>query len=74
MEQNKKTFYVDYGARMTDNRSSCVIMKELKEKAKINDNDPNASVLLRNYILNNGKQLSKEQTDAVIAEQRKKYM
>lgn len=74
MEQNKKTFYVDYGVRMTDNRSSCVIMKELKAKANINENDPNASVLLRNYILKNGKQLSKEQTDSVIAEQRKKYM
>lgn len=61
-------FFIDYGGRMTDNRSSCVIMQEIKKKGNLN----NSSLQLRNYILNNGEKIAQEKFQEVIDQQKKK--
>lgn len=61
MENHKAPrFFIDYGARFAESRSSCLVMQEIKRQANI-DNQSNSSVQLRNYILNNGTQLAENQ-------------
>ncbi len=61
-------FFIDYGGRMTDNRSSCVIMQEMKKKANLN----NSSLELRKYILNNGQKIAEEKFQDVVNQQKRK--
>lgn len=62
MENHKvPRFFVDYGGRFAENRSSCLVMQDIKKKANIDTNQTDATVQLRNYILNNGKQLAENQ-------------
>ncbi len=67
----KTFFYIDYGARLTESRSTCIQMQELRKKAGISENDP--GYLTRNYILNNGLQLARDSFNKMISDQRKKY-
>lgn len=61
-------FIIEYGGRLTDNRSSCVIMKELTQKANLKPED---SLGFRKYITNNGKQLILDNLNTLIDKTRR---
>lgn len=57
MNPNSNSFFVDYGGRLTDNRSSCVIMQELRKKENLKQED---SLGFRKFLVKNGKQVSEQ--------------
>ncbi len=66
---HKKIPILDYGARLMDNRSTCVIMDEISSKYKSNMNNPKN---FRDFMNKNGKQLSIDNFMKVINDQQQK--
>ncbi len=62
-------FFIDHGGRMTDHRSSCQIMMEMKKNAGLTNS---SSIELRQLILNNGKKIAEQNFQKVIDDQKKK--
>lgn len=64
---HKKIPIIDYGARLTDNRSTCVIMEELSKEYNVNMNNPRK---FREHMNKDGKQMAVNNFMKVIYEQK----